>query len=301
MGSKLYLILSFSLLFFYILISSCIQPSQKYPGYIKVKDGLYTKLDAFTGSNRKCRTDEFIQVKLEFKTNKDSVFWTSTCRSPFGFQIYSYNELTTFGLLGQSMKDSNEGDSLTLMIDASNLFKNFFKSNIPYFISKTELLKIEIKLDNILTKAQYNTLINSCQQSLEQWENEETIRIKNYIQKINRPVFEQPNGSYYIPIKEGQGAKIIKGNKVSISYQGSYLNGTLIDNVSANEPFDYTVGEEYQIIEGLDDGIKLMREGDEAKFIIPSHLAFGKGGSTNGIIPPYTTLVYYVKILNVKK
>jgi FKBP-type peptidyl-prolyl cis-trans isomerase len=44
-----------------------------------------------------------------------------------------------------------------------------------------------------------------------------------------------------------------------------------------------------------------MNEGAKAKFIIPSHLAYGEDGSSTGIIPPYTTVIYEIELLNLTK
>jgi FKBP-type peptidyl-prolyl cis-trans isomerase len=51
---------------------------------------------------------------------------------------------------------------------------------------------------------------------------------------------------------------------------------------------------------GLEDGILLMHEGGRAKFIIPSHLAFGLTGNGNKI-PPKSTLIYDIKLLKIKR
>ena len=61
----------------------------------------------------------------------------------------------------------------------------------------------------------------------------------------------------------------------------------------------FVYGSPDQLIEGLELGIQGLREGAEAKLIIPSHLAFGKEGSSSGIVPPYEPILYEVKILSV--
>jgi len=59
------------------------------------------------------------------------------------------------------------------------------------------------------------------------------------------------------------------------------------------------VGDTAQVITGLEIGIKKMREGGKAKIIIPSQLAFGENGSSTGIVPPYTSVIYEVTMLKV--
>jgi peptidyl-prolyl cis-trans isomerase A (cyclophilin A) len=42
-----------------------------------------------------------------------------------------------------------------------------------------------------------------------------------------------------------------------------------------------------------------MHVGSKGKFIIPSKLAYGPGGQ-GGVIPPYSTLLFDVELVNIK-
>jgi FKBP-type peptidyl-prolyl cis-trans isomerase len=44
-----------------------------------------------------------------------------------------------------------------------------------------------------------------------------------------------------------------------------------------------------------------LKNGQTAEILLPSRLAFGEIGSSNGFVPPYTPLIYEVKIIDVKK
>jgi FKBP-type peptidyl-prolyl cis-trans isomerase FkpA len=48
---------------------------------------------------------------------------------------------------------------------------------------------------------------------------------------------------------------------------------------------------------GLEEGILLMHKGGKAKFILPSHLAFGLIGDQNKI-PGKSTLIYDVNLID---
>jgi FKBP-type peptidyl-prolyl cis-trans isomerase len=50
---------------------------------------------------------------------------------------------------------------------------------------------------------------------------------------------------------------------------------------------------------GLEEAILLMKVGDRAKLVIPSHLAHGFFGDDERI-PPRATLIYDIKIVNLK-
>ena len=46
-------------------------------------------------------------------------------------------------------------------------------------------------------------------------------------------------------------------------------------------------------------GILLLSEGDQASFVIPSHLGYGERGA-GGVIPPNATLVFDVELVQAK-
>ena len=51
----------------------------------------------------------------------------------------------------------------------------------------------------------------------------------------------------------------------------------------------------------MEDAIGMMHEGEKALFIMPSELAFGENGSSTGIIPPFTSLIFEVELVAIHK
>ena len=52
-------------------------------------------------------------------------------------------------------------------------------------------------------------------------------------------------------------------------------------------------------MKGVNYAIKLLKVGESAKIIIPSYLGFGVSGYGE-LVPPYSTLLLNIKLLNVK-
>ncbi|MBP0904554.1 peptidylprolyl isomerase [Mariniflexile gromovii] len=107
------------------------------------------------------------------------------------------------------------------------------------------------------------------------------------------------SGLRYQIIQEGNGAKAEKGKNVSVHYKGQLADGTVFDSsYKRNQPIDFPVGVG-QVISGWDEGIQLLKVGDKARFVIPSHLGYGSRGA-GGVIPPDATLIFDVELMNVK-
>jgi peptidylprolyl isomerase len=97
----------------------------------------------------------------------------------------------------------------------------------------------------------------------------------------------------------GKGKKIKEGSHVSLHYTGSLLDGTIFDSSYPREkPFELEVGKG-QVIPGFDEALLLMQEGEKAKIIIPSKLAYEERGA-GGVIPPYTPIVFEIEVLDVE-
>jgi FKBP-type peptidyl-prolyl cis-trans isomerase len=107
------------------------------------------------------------------------------------------------------------------------------------------------------------------------------------------------SGLRYKLINKGDGKKAEKGKNVSVHYKGMLPNGKEFDSsYSRNKPIDFPLGEGH-VIAGWDEGISMLQVGDKARFVIPSHLAYGSAGA-GGVIPPNATLVFDVELMDVK-
>ncbi|MHA6279883.1 peptidylprolyl isomerase [Salinimicrobium sp. CAU 1759] len=107
------------------------------------------------------------------------------------------------------------------------------------------------------------------------------------------------SGLRYKMIAEGSGKKAEKGKTVSVHYKGMLPDGTVFDSsYKRKQPIEFPLGKGH-VIEGWDEGIQLLKEGDQARFVIPSNLAYGSRGA-GGVIPPNATLIFDVELVKVK-
>ena len=105
-----------------------------------------------------------------------------------------------------------------------------------------------------------------------------------------------PKGVQYRVLKAGTGISPKVTDKVQVHYIGALLDGTQFDNsVKRGEPLEFPVA---AVIEGWQDLLQVMKEGDKVKAWIPSALAYGEAG-VPPTIPGNALLIFEVELLKV--
>lgn len=131
--------------------------------------------------------------------------------------------------------------------------------------------------------------------------NQEAVRaekeqIDDYILRHNLKMETTSTGIRYMITKQGIGAKVQPGRSVKLSYIVTLLTGDTVYTALKDGPLVFVVGKG-QVITGLEEAILLLRVGDRAKIIIPSHLAFGLIGDQKKILHK-ASLVYDIDFIS---
>ena len=123
----------------------------------------------------------------------------------------------------------------------------------------------------------------------------EKLAIKMYI--ANRPSYkmeETGTGLNYYIYSKTTGPLAESGREAGIYYTISFLNGTKCYSIDSTSTEFHKI-DHSELETGLQEGLKKMRLGEKAIFIIPSHLAHGLTGDQYKI-PPLTPLVIDVTL-----
>lgn len=107
------------------------------------------------------------------------------------------------------------------------------------------------------------------------------------------------SGLQYQVIKPGSGESPKPGDKVTVHYTGTLIDGTVFDSSrERGQPATFGVT---QVIPGWVEALQLMKPGAQYKLFIPANLAYGEGGAGGGEIGPNSTLIFDVELISVEK
>lgn len=119
--------------------------------------------------------------------------------------------------------------------------------------------------------------------------------IQNYIERKDLKMTESPTGLWYLIKNEGNGQYLKDNDRIVMNYECRLLDGTVCYSSDDFGPKRVILGKT-DIEPGLNEGLRLLKPGAEALFILPPFLAFGLVGDGKKI-PPRTIIVYSVSIL----
>ncbi|RYY86763.1 MAG: FKBP-type peptidyl-prolyl cis-trans isomerase [Chitinophagaceae bacterium] len=128
-------------------------------------------------------------------------------------------------------------------------------------------------------------------------------KIRDFLAASAASAQQTPSGAYVLVTTPGNGAKAAKGNFVEVFYTGRTLAGTTFDsNVDTSfhhsDPLAFELGKG-QMLKGFDEAIQMLKQGDKARVLIPSSLAYGENPPPGGKIGPNEILMFDVELRSV--
>lgn len=112
--------------------------------------------------------------------------------------------------------------------------------------------------------------------------------------------YTEYNGVYLKTLHKTDTTAVRIGSEVVLAYRGYTLSGKVFDDSQRMDgPLKFIMGNENQVIEGIETALEKMHRKEKMRIIIPSWLAFGARGSAGGHVPPYTTVVYDLEVIAV--
>ena len=121
--------------------------------------------------------------------------------------------------------------------------------------------------------------------------------------ETQKPAEPRPRRNEKLEIKDlvvGKGTEAKAGDSVKVHYVGTLPDGKEFDSSKKHgQPFDFELGAG-RVIKGWDQGVAGMKVGGKRKLTVPPSLGYGARGFPP-VIPPNSTLIFEVELLEVKK
>lgn len=130
----------------------------------------------------------------------------------------------------------------------------------------------------------------------------EQERMQAYIQLDSANNYSNSHkGFWYAKLaKSDDSPQPVKGDIVSYEQEITALDGTVLYAKNELGIQTYVVDKEH-VVKGVKEGIKLMREGEEVKFIFSSFVAYRVNGDPNQKIGINEPIICTIKLLKINK
>lgn len=144
----------------------------------------------------------------------------------------------------------------------------------------------------------FDTALQAIKGNATKAEQEEQEKITKTIQKRWPKATRTPSGLYYEITEQGEGGVPEKGTTIKAHYTGRLLDGNrkFDSSYDRGEPIAFPVGTG-RVIQGWDEALSQMQQGEKRTLIIPPELGYGERGA-GGVIPPNAWLVFDVEMVS---
>jgi FKBP-type peptidyl-prolyl cis-trans isomerase len=258
--------------------------------------GLYI-IETQAGSGMKI--DSGCQVKMNYKVtllDGKELFSTFERPEPVKFEYGKRVDTPGFEYAVSTLK---KGSKARFIVPSSLAFG---RKGSGALVAPYTTIIYDVDIIDVKTKAEFEKEQTDQQKSeqmkADSLKNTEGSLLEKYLKDNKIDAKPLPSGLYYIPVLAGTGPKAEAGKTVKVHYTGKLLNGKVFDSsLDRKQPIEFMLGRG-QVIKGWDEGLSLMKQGGKATLIIPS--AIGYSDRDMGVIPPYSTLVFDVELVEVK-
>ena len=282
-----------------VSLSAC-KNNSKFPGYDETS-GSFFKIEK-AGKQTAINKGDVVFMRYNILTDKDStLFDYKTMSQPGRPLAVRVGEPAYKGDMFEMMMKMHDGDSASFAIRVDSLFKKSYHQPVPAYLDSTGYIVYHIIVDSVYSSAKVDSIEKTQRAAqeafLEKARVEEDSLIQKYLSDNKISVKPTESGLYIVEKAKGKGAKINKGDNVTVNYKGTFTDGRVFDSSeSHDQAFSFNAGMQ-QVIPAWDEALLTMSEGTKALLIAPSALAYGPSG--NQMIPPYAPLVFEIEVVKI--
>lgn len=197
------------------------------------------------------------------------------------------------------MKTAVDSFSYAIGLSIANFYKAQGVSNINTQLVLKALTDVKNNKPLLNDEQTNNCIVNYMQTARSEKAAGKKKEGMNFLaeNKKKQGVVTLPSGLQYMVLQEGNGPKPALSDNVKCHYTGSFIDGNVFESsYTNNQPATFNLG---QVIRGWTEALQLMSVGSKWRLFIPSDL--GYGDIDRGTIPPGSTLIFEVELLEIVK
>lgn len=263
----------------------------KYPGFKEAAPGVWFKLHALGDGTTTPMTGDsaLIRMRIALPGQPPGSLYSSE-------RYYLVDRARVFD--AAMLTRMNEGDSVSIKVVTSAFPWKQWIGGVVTAPADTTALSVEMSLLDIMDmleqKAAKRYVASAGTDSTEQ------ALLLAYTDSTAWTRWGTSLLFYKINDQGTDTAAIHTGDLVTIRLLGRFMDGHVFDEGAAQAPMTFVLGDPGQVIEGVEVAVHLLHRGAKGEFIIPSSMAFGRNGSSSGIVPAWTPVRYAVEVVEVE-
>jgi FKBP-type peptidyl-prolyl cis-trans isomerase FkpA len=246
---------------------------------------------------------DFVKIRYVGKLLSGKIFDESPKTEPYAYQIGKQQVIEGWDIALQKLRI---GAKVTIYVPAKLAYGNLGLGDV---IAPNSPLIFEIELLDILTPVQFQAHIMSVENAEKRAFNERIATqlltdqkaINDYALHHKIKAKRTESGISYMITKHGKGECAKSGSKITLNYEGMFLNDSIFDSTKDRAPFTFKVDEE-NVILGFDEGLQQFSEGSEGYILVPSRFGYGTHPYEEGkvVIPGNSVLIFKISVLTIK-
>lgn len=270
----------------------------------KTREGAFYVINT-EGVGKMPKQGDYVKMKYSGKLLNGKVFDESPKGEPFVFQVGYRQVIQGWEVVLSKLK---VGTKATLYIPSD---LGYGSSGIGDIIPPNASLVYDIEIEEIMSIEAYDSYMRqledkerlSFKKKMEEQFLQDKKLIQEYIVSKKMKAERTQKGMSYVITKKGKGTMPKDGSKITVTYEGSLLNGDIFDTTEDKSNFTFTMGEG-KVIEGWEDGLKFFNKGSEGYLLIPSKMGYGATPleeENKTLIPAHSVLIFKIQIVDIQQ
>ncbi len=281
--------------------------------------GLFYRVE-HKGKGPKPTNGQLLLLDMSYQTKDKDILFNSSDSPSLIVVTYDDKLYQADGGIYEAISMLEKGDKIIFKIAAKKLLGAQFEGLAEkHQLQEDTPLYLYMCLKDIITEEEFQKLqaehylnmVNKKKQKSAQQLPKDIEIIDKHLKEQQIKALSTESGLRYVIDASGEGNTPQPGNTVRVNYIGKTLSGQVFDTnileVAKNnnlydarrtyEPIEFRIGER-GMIEGFEEGIKLLNKHAKARLFIPSVLAYGEL-DINQHIKPHSNLIFEVELVDI--